>query len=306
MIVVKDVKKQFEGKQVINGVSFHITPFESVGIIGKNGAGKTTLLKLISGVLKEDSGFIRINACRDILSNIPMLKKMSYVSGTRTQLWGDMKLVYSFENCGKMYRISKGEYEERLKELVTFFDIENCLNKPVTQLSLGQKMRAELVYAFLPKPEILLLDEAMIGLDVSIKEKVMNALEKLKEERKTTIVYTSHNLTEIEKLCDRVLLLDQGKIIFDGTVEEIQSESAPEYQIDIELQEKIPDLEDLPIEKYILDKNSLSIRFNKQKVETATVIKHIISRCGIKNVKITEPNLEETIKNIYRRNSGND
>lgn len=116
MIVVKDVKKQFEGKQVLNGVSFHITPFESVGIIGKNGAGKTTLLNLISGVLKEDSGFIRINACRDILSNISMLKKMSYVSGTRTKLWSDMKLVYSFENCGKMYGISKGEYEERLKE----------------------------------------------------------------------------------------------------------------------------------------------------------------------------------------------
>lgn len=306
MIVVKDVRKQFKDKQVLNGVSFHIAPFESVGIIGKNGAGKTTLLNMISGVLKEDSGFIRINACRDTLSDIQTLKKISYVSGTRTQLWSDMKLVYSFENCGKMYGISKRDYEERLKELAVFFDMEDCLKKPVTQLSLGQKMRAELMYAFLSKPEILLLDEAMIGLDVSVKDRIMKALEKLKEDRETTIVYTSHNLAEIEKLCNRILLLDQGKIIFAGTVEEIQREAAPEYQIDIELEGKVPDLEDLPVEKYTIDKNILSISFNKQKVEAATVIKHIINKCSIKNVKITEPNLEDTIKNIYRRNGEND
>ena len=303
MIVVKDVRKQFEDRQVLKGVSFHIAPFECVGIIGRNGAGKTTLLNMISGILKADSGFIRANACKDILSDVQVLKKMSYVSGTRTQLWSDMKLIYSFENCRKVYGISKQEYEERLQELVEFFDIRDCLQEPVTHLSLGQKMRAELVYAFLTKPEVLLLDEATIGLDVSVKDRIMKLLEEMKKEKKTTIVYTSHNLMEIEKLCDRVLVLDEGNIIFDGSVEEIRKESAPEYQMEIELTGTVPDLEDLPIEKYTINHNILSIRFNKQKVETAVIMKHMLDRCSIKNVKITEPNLEDTIKNIYGRNS---
>ena len=301
MIVVKNVSKKFERKQVLQEISFHIAPFECVGIIGKNGAGKTTLLNMISGILKEDSGFIRVNACRDTLKDFQVLRKISYVSGMKTQLWSDMKLIYSFENCAKMYGIGKEEYGKRLTELVEQFEIADCLDKPVTHLSMGQKMRSELVYALLSKPEILLLDEAMIGIDISIKEKIMDLLKKMKEDRKTTIISTSHNLVEIENLCDRVILLDEGNIIFDGTKEDIMRDYAPEYQMEVEIAENFPDMEDLPVETYSMIHNMLFIKFRKQKVETAAIINHILARCQIKNIKMIEPDLEDTIKNIYRR-----
>lgn len=299
MIVVKDVSKRLGEKQVLKDVSFHTAPCECLGIIGKNGAGKTTLLNIISGILKQDSGFVRINGSRDIMHDYETLKKMSYVSGTKNQLWTDMKLIYSFESCGRMYGIKKRDFSERLTRLMDIFDIRDCLDKLPMNLSLGQRIRSELVYALLSEPEILFLDEALIGLDVTVKERVMELFAKMKEDRKTTILYTSHNLVEIEKLCDRVILLDEGRIIFDGRVERLMQEYAPEYQVDIGINGDFPDLEDLPVEKYVLDKNVLSVRFDKQKVATSAVINHILNRCQINRIKIIEPNLEDTIKKIY-------
>lgn len=299
MIVVKNVSKTFHNKKVINDISFHIAPFECTGIIGKNGAGKTTLLNIMSGMLKSDCGFVRISGCKDTLKDYGTLRKLSYVSGTRSQLWSDMKLIYSFDNCGKMYGMDRQNFKERLGMLADIFDIKDCLHKPVNYLSLGQKARSELVYALLPEPEILFLDEAMVGLDVSVKDRVMSVLNELKENRKTTIIYTSHNLAEVEKLCDRIILMDNGMKIFDGSVEGIMKECAPEYRIDFEVQGKFPDMEDLPVEKYAMDDNILSIKFQKQKLETAAIIRHITGRCKIKNIKLIEPNLEDTVKKIY-------
>lgn len=299
MIVVKNISKTLNCKKVINDISFHIPPFECTGIIGKNGAGKTTLLNIMSGILKADCGFIRINSSKDILNDYKTLRKLVFVSGTKSQLWDDMKLIYSFDNCGKMYGIKKQQYIERLDVLTDILDIKDCLYKPVNYLSLGQRMRSELVYALLPEPEILFIDEAMIGLDVSVKERIVSVLYGLKNERKTTIIYTSHNLTEVEKLCDRIILIDSGRIIFDGSVSKIMKEYAPEYRIDFEIQGGFPDIEDLPVERYFIHKNILSIRFQKQKVSSSAIIRHITERCNIVNIKVREPNLEDTIKKIY-------
>lgn len=304
MIIVKDVSKKLGGKEVLKEVSFHIAPNECVGIIGRNGAGKTTLLNIMSGILKQDSGFVRINGCKDTMQDFNTLKCLSYVSGMKAQLWTEMKLIYSFENCGKMYGINSRDFSIRLEELLEVFDIKDCLQEPVKYLSFGQRIRSELVYALLPKPKILFLDEALIGLDVTVKDRIMRIVEKMKENKEVTILYTSHNLMEIEKICDRLILLDKGNILFDGRVERLMKEFAPEYQIDIETEGDFPDLEDLPVEKYGINKNILSVRYDKQKVNTSFVIRHIISRCRVKNVMITEPNLEDTIKKIYERKDG--
>lgn len=299
MIVVKDVSKKFDKKPVLKQVSFHIAPNECVGIIGRNGAGKTTLLNILAGIVKTDSGFVRINGCRDTMKDFNTLKKLSYVSGIKTQLWTDMKLIYSFENCGKMYGINEKDFKIRLQILLEELDIRNCLNEQVKSLSFGQRIRSELVYALLPKPEILFLDEALIGLDVTVKERIMKLFKKMKEEKNATMLYTGHNLIEIEKLCDRVIVLDEGSIIFDGKTERLMKEFAPEYKADIETEGELPDLEDLPVEKYGIDKNILWIRYDKKKIKTSDVIRHVINRCKIKNVKIVEPNLEDTIRKIY-------
>ena len=301
MIVVKDVSKKLGGKEVLKEVSFHIAPNECVGIIGRNGAGKTTLLNIMSGILKQDSGFVRINGCKDTMQDFNTLKCLSYVSGMKAQLWTEMKLIYSFENCGKLYGINSRDFSIRLGELLEVFDIKDSLQETVNYLSFGQRIRSELVYALLPKPKILFLDEALIGLDVTVKDRIMRIVEKMKEDKEVTILYTSHNLMEIEKLCDRVIVLDEGSIIFDGKTERLMKEFAPEHKADIETEGELPDLEDLPVEKYGIDKNILWIRYDKKKIKTSDVIRHVINRCKIKNVKIVEPNLEDTIKKIYER-----
>ena len=298
MIVVKDVSKRLGEKQVLQNISFHISEFESVGIIGKNGAGKTTLLNMISGLLKPDTGFLRLHLEKETLENFELLRKVSYVSGAKSQLWSDWKLLDSFENCAKMYRIEKRDFRRRLEELTELFEMTECLDKQVKSLSLGQRMRGEMRYALLPQPEILLLDEAMIGLDVSVKYKMMDFLEKLKKEKKTTMVITSHNLTEMERLCDRVILLERGSIIFDGSIEKIKRDFAPAYRLTIEVDGNFPDLEDLPIEKFVINNQTMTVLFDRKKVETAELLKHITGKCNLKDVRITEPNLEDTIRKI--------
>ena len=298
MIVVKDVSKRLGEKQVLQNISFHISEFESVGIIGKNGAGKTTLLNMISGLLKPDTGFLRLHLEKETLENFELLRKVSYVSGAKSQLWSDWKLLDSFENCAKMYRIEKRDFRRRLEELTELFEMTECLDKQVKSLSLGQRMRGEMIYALLPQPEILLLDEAMIGLDVSVKYKMMDFLEKLKKEKKTTMVITSHNLTEMERLCDRVILLERGSIIFDGSIEKIKRDFAPAYRLTIEVDGNFPDLEDLPIEKFVINNQTMTVLFDRKKVETAELLKHITGKCNLKDVRITEPNLEDTIRKI--------
>lgn len=298
MIVVKDVSKRLGEKQVLQNISFHISEFESVGIIGKNGAGKTTLLNMISGLLKPDTGFLRLHLEKETLENFELLRKVSYVSGTKSQLWSDWKLLDSFENCAKMYRIEKRDFRRRLEELTELFEMTECLDKQVKSLSLGQRMRGEMIYALLPQPEILLLDEAMIGLDVSVKYKMMDFLEKLKKEKKTTMVITSHNLTEMERLCDRVILLERGSIIFDGSIEKIKRDFAPAYRLTIEVDGNFPDLEDLPIEKFVINNQTMTVLFDRQKVETAELLKHITGKCKLKDARIREPNLEDTIRKI--------
>lgn len=299
MIVIKDVSKKLGERQVLQDISFHIRKGECVGIIGRNGAGKTTLLNMISGILKIDAGFLRVHFAEDTLKNFEVLRKMAYISAGKSQLWRDWKLMDSFENCGKMYRIPKEEFQERLVQLTEQLDMKDCLDKKVYELSLGQRMRGEIIYSLLPNPELLLLDEAMTGLDVSVKCKIMDLFQQLKEEKQSTMIFTSHNLTEIEKLCDRVILLEEGKILFDGSIEKIKKDFAPLYQLEAEVEGNFPDLEDLPVEKFSINGNIISIQFDKQKIETAELLKHITGKCRIKDARIKEPNLEDTIRKIH-------
>lgn len=301
MIILKDISKQFGSKKVLDNISFHISPGESVGIIGLNGAGKTTLLNIISGILKPDSGFIRVNGMENMLNEYKMLRNIAYVSGTKFQLWKDLTIKASLENCIQMYQIDKEKAGKRLENLDEVFFIKKLLFSQPENLSLGERMRCELVYALLAETKVLMLDEAMIGLDVSIKHKIMEYFKAYKQEKKSTMLFTSHNLLEVEELCDRVILLDKGKIIFDGTIERLMQEFAPPFRMDMKLEGNLPDFEDLPFEKMVVGKDSLQIVYDKQKIETANIMKHVLTKCKINDVRIYEPDLEGTIQRIYRK-----
>ena len=298
MIVIKDICKSYDEKKVLNNISFHIAKGERVGVIGLNGAGKTTLLNIISGILQPDSGFKRVNKTENVLEKEDIRRDIVYISGTKSSLWEDLKIRDTYENCVSMYRIDKNKAKERLEELIEIFEIGNLLDSIPRDISLGERMRCELVYAFLISPKLLLLDETMIGIDVSIKYKIMKWLENLKN-GDSTLIYTSHNLQEIEKICDRIILLDKGNIIFDGSVDELLEKYEPLYSLHINTHGVYPDMEDLPIEKIIIENGTMEILYHKKKIETKQIVSHILSKCEIYDMKQIEPNLTDTIRKIY-------
>lgn len=299
MIVLQNVCKTLSGREVLKDISFHIAENENVGIIGLNGAGKTTLLDTIAGMVKPDSGFIRSDGKESVIEEKPSLRRFAYVSGTRSQLWETLKVKDSFDNCISMYQLDRRDAFKRLVELTEAFEIGAFIERTPKGLSLGERMRCELVYALLTQPKILMLDEVMNGLDISMKYKVVQYFEQYKNERHVTIIYTSNQLTEVERLCDRVLFIDRGRLIFDGTMARIIKQFSPHYRIEISGVEELPDFEDLPLEKYSMEKEVLTVVYDKQKIETVQIISHVMKKSKIKDVKLFEPNLEDTIKKIY-------
>lgn len=309
MIILKDINKTLNSKKILDNITVHISKNEKVGLIGLNGAGKTTLLNVISGMLKSDSGFIRTNGEEDLLTQKDSLKNFSYISGTKSQLWDDLPIKSTYENLGKMYGISKDELEKRLEILDEVFHVKGFLNKLPKNLSMGERNRCELVYGLLIKPKLLLIDEALIGLDVSVKYKIIKFFEQYKYDKDTTIIFTSNNLSEVENICERILLIDNGKLLYDGNKERILKEFAPLYKVKVTLNKGIPDLEDLPIEGYKIEQENeetiiLEISYDKNKIDTAQIIKSVMEKCTVGNIKLYEPKLEEVIKKIYERKEG--
>lgn len=297
MIVLKEINKTMKNKHIIKDCTFHIRPGECVGLLGKNGAGKTTLLNLMSGMLLPDSGFLRINRTDELLMSKHARKDLVYISGVKSQLWQDLRIKDSFTHCAKMY----GTDKSRLDELIQLCEAQTLLDSYPQNLSLGERMRCEIVYALLANSSILFMDEVMIGLDSTVKQRIFECLQQMKNERKTTMIYTSHNLMEVQRLCDRVLLLDEGRVICDGSVERVMWEYAPLYQLKITLEGNLlPDLEDLPIRKFVMDGEQLSIFFDNREIEKAELIKFVTNKCSVKDLKLVEPDLEDTIKAIYK------
>ena len=298
MIVVKDICKSYEEKKVLNNISFHIACGERVGVIGLNGAGKTTLLNILSGILQPDSGFKRVNKTENVLDKNDVKRDIVYISGTKSSLWEDLKIRDTYDNCISMYHLDKVAAKKRLDELTEVFQIGHLFDNIPKDISLGERMRCELVYGFLISPKLLLLDETMIGIDVSIKHKIMKWLENLNM-RESTLIYTSHNLQEVEKICDRIILLDKGNIIFDGSVDELLEKYEPLYSLNVNTKGVYPDMEDLPIEKMIIENGTIEILYSKQKIETKQIVSHILSKCEIYDMKQIEPNLTDTIRKMY-------
>lgn len=299
LIVLKDVSKSFGSKKILKEISLHIAENESVGLIGLNGAGKTTLLNVIVGSVKPDVGLVRTNGRENLIEDKKSLRDLAYVSGTKSQLWEELTVRGSLENCARMYRIEPRVYENRLGKLDEIFEIRAFMNMTPGNLSLGEKMRCEMVYALLAEPRILLLDEVLIGIDVSIKYKAMELFEAYRKEKHSTIIFTSNHLAEVEKLCDRVILIDAGRIIFDGNTKRMISEFSPYYRMEVRIPDRIPDFEDLPLEKYSIDTDRVIVDYDIHKIETLQLLKYLTEKCEIGDIRLFEPDLEGTIRKIY-------
>ena len=199
-------------------VSFSIEPGELVGYIGPNGAGKSTTVKVMSGILVPDSGRCEILGRVPWKSRMEHVRELGVVFGQRTQLWWDLPVIESFDLLRDIYRIPRDEYLRNRDEFIDVLDIESCLDVPVRQLSLGQRMRCDLASALLHSPSILFLDEPTIGMDAVSKLAFREFIRRFNEERGTTVILTTHDMDDIEVICDRVMIINDGKIVSDGTL----------------------------------------------------------------------------------------
>lgn len=313
MIIAKNLCKTFQGGiKAVNHLSFHISRGETVGLIGANGAGKTTLIKLIAGLLKPDSGFVRLFGENPIGRKVKGSPHMGLISGQqKTGAYGagrvmstaalqdDLTVELNMQITRSIYKIPDDVYHLRLSVLSGSFGIENIMHYRADQLSPGQRMRAELTAVLLYEPEVLILDEPFIGIDLIAREAIRQNLKSLAGNGNTAIILTTHNVEEIEKICGRVMLMDKGNMIFNGSFDRIKYAHAGIDSLSAVLTGKIPDMQDLPIIRYRVENNKIEVWYDSTVIHARDITSYLLSQCEISDLLIKKPTVEEIIREIY-------
>lgn len=289
----------------VSNISFTVNKGERVAFIGPNGAGKSTTIKMLSGILFPSSGSINILG----LSLFKNRKKIAYrigtVFGQRSQLLPNLPIIDSFEFFGVMYDMSDEEIKKRTSELIKLFDLESFIDQPVRKLSLGQRMRAEIATSLIHRPEIIFLDEPTIGLDVVAKKSLRDLLLKINEEENTTIFLTSHDVGDIETLCERTIIINNGTLIKDLPTTDLTKTFFNHKYIDIIPYDKFNDFPVLPEGmNYLLkstNKITLSIDVNKNNIKKS--LQEILNIFNVEDIDVYYADLESVIRDIYERNS---
>lgn len=293
-------------KKAVDDISFNIEDGEIVGYIGANGAGKSTTIKMMTGILTPTSGKITVNGLVPYEKRKENAKNVGVVFGQKTQLWWDLPLSETFTLLKEIYDVTDEDFKERMEFFNSTLSLEDFMLTPVRSLSLGQRMRADIAAALIHNPKVIYLDEPTIGLDVMVKEKVRNAIREINKKYKTTIILTTHDLNDIEELCSRIIIIDNGKKIYDGSLEEIKSKYGAKTSIELQVKEKI-DLSTLSF-KEILNEDDLVIKeennkiiatFNKNKISSSEIMSEILKKAEVIDFKVVETSIEDIIKKIY-------
>ena len=293
-------------KKAVDDISFSIEDGEIVGYIGANGAGKSTTIKMMTGILTPTSGKITVDGLVPYEKRKENAKRIGVVFGQKTQLWWDLPLSETFTLLKEIYEVSDKDFNERMAFLNSTLSLEDFMLTPVRGLSLGQRMRADIAAALIHNPKVVYLDEPTIGLDVMVKEKVRNAIREINKKYGTTIILTTHDLNDIEELCSRIIIIDNGKKIYDGSLEEIKSRYGARTSIELQVKKKI-DLSSLSF-KENLEEDDLNIKeennkiiatFNKNKISSSEIMSEILKKVEVIDFKVIETSIEDIIKKIY-------
>ncbi|MBS5883323.1 MAG: ATP-binding cassette domain-containing protein [Clostridium sp.] len=297
-------------KKAVDNISFEIEDGEIVGYIGANGAGKSTTIKMMTGILTPSSGTISINGLIPYENREKNAKDIGVVFGQRTQLWWDLPLSETFSLLKDIYDVNDKDYKERMEFLNEVLEINEFILSPVRTLSLGQRMRADLAAALLHNPKIIYLDEPTIGLDVVVKEKVRSAIKEINKKYGTTVILTTHDLNDIEELCNRIIIIDNGIKIYDGSLSDIKDSYGYITTIEVQVKslkgnENFDINNEMNISKENLEmkvlENKIIVRFNRNFTNQAEIISKIISKFDVLDFSIIETSIEEIIKKIYRK-----
>jgi len=291
--------------RAVDGVSFAIEAGTMVGYIGPNGAGKSTTIKMLTGILVPSGGRIRVAGLDPSRRRVELTRRIGVVFGQRTQLWWDLPLRDSFELLAHIYRVAPDRARQNLATFVDLLDLGPLLDTPVRQLSLGQRMRGDLTAALLHDPEIVYLDEPTIGLDVVSKVKVRDFLAEVNRERGVTVLLTTHDLSDIERLCRRVLIIDHGRVIHDGGVEEIKQRYGPERTVVVDLEEPAPPLELPGVTVTRVEGARQWLRFRPADASAASVVAAAAAVAKLVDLAVEEPDIEGIVHRIYVEGTGN-
>lgn len=293
---------KYEKKKAVRNVSFSIEKGEMVGFIGPNGAGKSTMVKMLSGILFPDNGEITVNGWIPYKQRKEYVGNIGVVFGQKSQLQWDLPVMDSFELLRAVYRIPASVYQRNLERYIEMLAMGQFVNQPVRQLSLGQRMRADIVAALLHSPEIIFFDEPTIGVDVMGKEIIRNFIRELNEEDNVTMLFTTHDMQDIEKTCRRLIIMDEGEKVYDGSLSGIRERYGTARQLDVEfnsVQEIMPidcvEIVDLDES----DQRKKRFVFESRQVRINDLMNELLGKYDIRDIYISEPEIESIIRKIY-------
>lgn len=304
------IKPKYKLVKAVNNISFEVEKGEILAFIGPNGAGKSTTIKMLTGLLTPTSGEVIVNGLVPSEKRIENNKNIGAVFGQKTQLWWDLPVIESFRLIKKMYKIPENEYRKNLKRFTEILELEDLLEKQVKNLSLGQKMRCEIAATFMHNPKIVYLDEPTIGLDVLVKENIRKFIKDVNKEKNTTVILTTHDLKDIEDVCNRIILLDKGQIIYDGGKQEFKDIYGNYVIAEFIIKEKKQNIkESMKLDTiHILEETEklLKIKFKHDETTIMKVMDEISKYCTIEDIHMKEPELEDILKEIYKGVHTND
>ncbi|MFT3871880.1 MAG: ATP-binding cassette domain-containing protein [Nocardioides sp.] len=294
------LRRQSTAVHAVQHLSFTVDSGEMVGYIGPNGAGKSTTIKMLTGILVPTSGRLRVAGLDPQRQRVELAKRIGVVFGQRTTLWWDLPLRDSFELLQKIYRVPDSAFRRNLTTYVELLGLEDLLDTPVRQLSLGQRMRGDITAALLHDPEILYLDEPTIGLDVVSKGRLREFLRTLNVERGTTLMLTTHDLDDIEALCERVLVIDHGALVFDGSLTALQRQVDSQRTLVVDLVDEAPPI-DVPgavVTRVEGPRQWLSFPAGQS---AAPIVATVAASYDVADLSLREPDIEDVIRDLYSR-----
>ncbi len=293
------VSRKHDIIKAVDDVNFSLERGELVGYIGANGAGKSTTIKMLTGILVPTSGHIDVMGLTPYRHRKENTRRIGVVFGQRTQLWWDLPVIDSFELLKHIYEIPQNLYKENLEFFSEMLQLQPFLSTPVRRLSLGQRMRCDLTAALLHNPEILYLDEPTIGLDVVAKEQVRQFLRQVNAERQVTVILTTHDLNDVEQVCQRLIIIDSGKIIYDGGIDALKERYGKTRILIVDLARAYSDIQLEGVDLTRREGNRIWLAFNRDTISASEVIAQLTARYEIQDLTISEPEIEEIVRRIY-------
>jgi len=296
--------REYVTVHAVDRVSFTIEPGEMVGYIGANGAGKSTTIKMLTGILVPTGGIVVSYGYVPYRERRRYTRHLGVVFGQRTQLWWDIAVIESFKLLKEIYGVSEADYRRRLDKFAEILNVKEYLHTPVRKLSLGERMRCDLAASLLHNPPLLFLDEPTIGLDVVAKDHIREFLKEVNRTEGTTVLLTTHDLSDIEELCRRIIIIDKGRVLFDGQLAEMKGRLAKYNQVKFFLKDRgqvarLGQIATDGISCERVDELTYLLRFDRNQHSSAEVIREIVNRLEVRDIFIEEEPIEDIVKRIY-------